>query len=305
MLNLIALLVSMTVVFASTPPSSAPIIATKDATSITHLPDALQRDITTWRDRLTAAKCLKVVSETDETWTNLYDLDAKGVPKVIHHERFVVHSWMTPDSIWTVLFPYDGDHADVSHPVLQLYWNATTKVARERAWSGEKSSYQVRRFENNEPFGPASFDFNSRGCIYASAAQSWLVGPPELSGRTISVQSIALMREPNLAIVPPDATQEGVWLDVFSDTWQRNEETTPNKLYRRHDFMLLARNDVSQPEVREWRTIVLTDSSAGGRRPQQITGVRRFAFTFFDSAPAELKSATESFAADVDRAVGK
>ncbi len=289
--------------FQPPPDAASPTAAANDST-IAHLPDGIQHDILAWRRRLTDAKCLKVVCETEQTWGNMDDLDETGTPRIAFREQYVVHGWMTPDSLWAVIFGRKGGVVDESTPLFQEYWDASTSTAWERVLVPETSLYKVRRYECKDFAGPESPDFSSGGCIFITAMNSWLAGPSDLSQRVITVRSIALLRSPNLAIVPPDLTQPGVWLDVFSDTLVRNEPSnTPGVLYRRHDFMLLARNAASQPEVREWRTIALVDSKTGGKHPQQIVGIGRFEYTFFDSPPPELKAATQNFVREVDRAV--
>jgi|GEM_PF-2401642 len=69
--------------------------------------------------------------------------------------------------------------------------------------------------------------------------------------------------------------------------------------------MLLVRNAAGEPELREWRTVALTDPSGGGRKPQQITGIRRMTYAFYDRVPDELRAVTETFVGDVDRAVAR
>jgi hypothetical protein len=272
-----------------------------DESSISHLPEVLQRDIASWRERLAAAKCLKVVLETDETWANLHELDASGNPRIVHREQFSVQSLMMPGSLWIVVYPFKDGSVDTKRPVFQAYWNAAAMTVWERVWDEQAASERTHKYDCDEEYGPTNISFGARGCIFASATQSWLSGPKELQNRS-SVESIALYRRPNLAMVPPDPTQPGVWLDVFWDTVKRNEDTAPNSLYRRHDFMLLARDDAGLPEVREWRTLVLTDQKNGGKSPQQITGIRRFTYTFLDAEPAESKAAREAFVEDVERA---
>lgn len=286
------------------PPSAAP-ASEPDPATLAHLPLAIQHDIQAWRERLQHAACIKVVCNTDESWVNEHDLDESGSPRLVARERFSIHSWMTPDSSWVVIFPYKDDAPDTSRTLFQQYWNARDAKAWERVWDDASGSYTVDQFPSTEPGGPASPHVASRGCIYASAAQSWLAGPFPLSERSITVSSIAFLRHTNLAVVPPDPSLPGVWLDVFRDAIVRNEEKDPKLLYRRNDFMLLARNEQGLPELREWRTIVTSDESSGGLKPQRITGIRRFSYTFYDQPPPELKAATDSFVADINRATRK
>src|SRR5690606_38303078 len=100
-----------------------------DESSLAHLPDSVRHDIEAWRRRLLQARCLKVVCETEETWANLHELEEDGSPRVVLRERFAVHAWMTPDSVWAVIFPYQGDTVDMSRPVFQQYWSAQRGMA--------------------------------------------------------------------------------------------------------------------------------------------------------------------------------
>jgi hypothetical protein len=67
--------------------------------------------------------------------------------------------------------------------------------------------------------------------------------------------------------------------------------------------MLLARNEKGEPEVREWRTLVLSDETDGGKKPTEITGTRRFQFDFYDQATPELEATVRAFVADVEAGV--
>lgn len=296
--GLIAGVVLSTVSFA--PPGAA---GSADAASCAHLPEVVQRDIAAWRGRLAGAKCIEVVCETDETWANLHKLDAAGSATVVLRERWSSRSWMTPGAVWLTVHGYEGDA--VGRLVYQQYWSVESKQVWERKWDAEKGAYRVGRYPCEAPFGPVDVDFGSRGCIFASSIESWVAGGRELSERTTSVASIALMRRPNLAMVPADPGQEGVWLDVFNEDFERDEDRAAESLYRRNDMMLLARNTKGEPEVREWRTIVLTDETEGGKKPQQITGVRRFEYGFHDEQPPEVKAEIEAFVAEVDGGVGR
>jgi hypothetical protein len=272
---------------------------TMDDSGLSHLPDVIRRDIESWRERLASASCLKVVCETDETWANLYELDERGQPKVIAHERYQIHSWMTPDLVWMVVFQYDDGVVDTSSPYYQLLWKKETGSVWERTWLPDEQIYHIRKYQCENPLGPGDSLMVSRGCIHSTVMRSWLAGGRDLS----ACRSIALMREPNIAIVPPDPSQRGVWLDVFEKSFLRDESEDENELYRRHDFMLLARNEQGEPEVREWRTIVLTDPTHGGKRPHEIRAVRRFSYSFYNAPPQELSDATRAFAQEIEDAL--
>ncbi len=267
---------------------------------VSHLPDVIARDIEAWRDRLETAVCLKVVFDAKETWTKLHERDAEGRPVTAHQEHYQVHSWMTPEMVWMVIFQYDGDVVDLTTPRFQMLWKKQDATVWERAWLEEEHMYRARRRDCSTPFGPEQGGYPSRGCIYATGMTSWLAGGQDLSSRSITVASVGLLRSPNIAIVPPDPSRDGVWLDVFSDTLVRDLFPDDDRdLYRRNDLMLLARNDAGEPEVREWRTNVLTDPEFDGKQPQQITAIRRMTYTFHPSAPAELLERVAAFIEEV------
>lgn len=272
---------------------------TTDDSGLSHLPDVIRRDIESWRERLASASCLKVEFETDETWANLYELDEHGDPKVVLRERFQVHSWMTRDLVWMVVFRIIDDVPDTTSPYSQLLWRKDVGSVWERTWLPDDQIYHIRKYQCQRPFGPGDSAMVAQGCLHGSGTQSWLAGGRDLS----ACRSIALMRKPNIAIVPPDPSQRGVWLDVFKDSFVRDESEDENELYRRHDFMLLARNEQGEPEVREWRTIVLTDPTHGGKRPHEIRAVRRFSYSFYNAPPQELSDATRAFAQEIEDAL--
>jgi hypothetical protein len=278
---------------------------TPDEPSIAHLPEVLRQDITAWRNRLQSAKCLKVVIESDEKWVRLDQLDAEGSGKLVQRERFCIHSWMMTDSLWVVVFPFKDGVADMAHPVLQEYWNASERVVWERVWKPSDEAYHVRRYKWNEKSEPPDAHIAAKGCIYASGTESWLMGDADLSKRMLGVASVALFRAPNLSIVPPDDEEPGVWLDIIKDAPERDIEPKPEYLYRRTDCMLLARNAVGEAEVREWRTIVMTDPKAAGQKPQAITAIQRFTYQFCDAPPTELEATIQTFKHDVDQATGE
>ncbi|HHN77252.1 MAG TPA: hypothetical protein ENK11_01065 [Phycisphaerales bacterium] len=64
----------------------------------------------------------------------------------------------------------------------------------------------------------------------------------------------------------------------------------------------MSRNAAGEPEAREWRTIVMTDPSSGGKTPTEITGIRTFKYRFFEHPPELLIRSTEAFRADFDAA---
>jgi len=247
-----------------------------------------------------------VVCDAEETWTKLYELDAEGRPVTAHQERYQIHSWMTPDMVWMVIFQYDGDVVDATVPRFQMLWRKGDATVWERTWLANEHVYRAHKRDCSTPFGPEQGGYPSRGCIYATGMTSWLAGGRDLSQRDITVASVGLLRSPNIAIVPPDPSRDGVWLDVFSDALVRDLLPDNDRdLYRRNDLMLLARNDAGEPEVREWRTNVLTDPAFDGKQPQQITAIRRLQYKFHRSVPTELLECTAAFIEEIDRAVVK
>lgn len=266
---------------------------------IAHLPQAVQDEIVAWRERLRTAKCLKVVCETEETWRDMYRLDGTGSPIVVVRERYQIHSWMTPDLLWMVIFPYAGETADTSTPHYQLLWRKSAGTVWERVWDPNAQVYRANRYKAPGEFGAENGSLYSRGCIYATVMQSWLSGGVDLADYP-PAREIALFRNPNIAVVPPDPAAPGLWLDVFQGELTRDRESDPAELYRRNDFMLLACDDKEQPELREWRTIALADRQHGGAEAQEITAKRSLSYQFFDRVPETLRLATEAFEKSVD-----
>jgi hypothetical protein len=271
-----------------------------EGSSIDHLPEQIQEGILAWRARLQEAKVLKVTTETNQTWVRLHALQPDGSPTLRLRERFHIHSWMTPDSVWAVIFGYKGDVPDTEKPIFQMYWNGKERTVWERTWIEKKQAYRVRKYPCDEPVGPGEpgFGDQTNGCIFATTLNTKLAGEGKPQDPTLTIR-----RHPNLAMVPPDPKQAGIWLDVFQESVPRNQIPKPGRLYRRQDFMLLARNEKGEPEVREWRTLVLTDETDGGKKPTEITGTRRFQFDFYDQAPPEVGATVRAFVADVEAGV--
>jgi hypothetical protein len=273
---------------------------------LSHLPEAIGLDIADWRSRLEQAPCVKVVSDTDQIWERMGELDAAGRPVVARRERFRTHAWMTPDLLWMVVFAYKDGEADTSTPYTQVLWDRETGVIRERYWFPQYGAYRVRRYEEANPYGPVDANVaDCNGCIFATVMCSWLAGGETLEDRARSVQIMGLALHPNLSIVPPDPDAAGIWLDILREDLVRDGRSDPDRMYRRNDFALLSRDALGRPEVSQWRTIVMTDQSAGGRRPTQITGIRSFEYTFFDATPSALLDRTASFIADVDALIAQ
>ncbi|CAN5816966.1 hypothetical protein BH11PLA1_BH11PLA1_17390 [soil metagenome] len=271
--------------------------------SIAHLPAVLQRDITAWRARLADAKCIMVTMRTDESWVALDELDGQGTPKVRHRERFEVVSWMTPGSVWMRIYAVGDGETERTRPAAEMYFSAADKKVWQRYGTVPEGKTACAVEACVDEAGPENFQMASKGCIFATGTQSLLSGAARLSERA-STKSLGLFREPELAMVPPDA-QSGVWLDVFRREMVRNESKKSDTLYRRRDLMLLARNAAAEPEVREWRTVVVGDQKAGGKQAQMITGIRRFEYEFVEALPAGVETAQQEFMESVERAVAR
>ena len=267
---------------------------------VAHLPDLVQQDILAWQQRLMEARCLKIVCDTDQTWVNLHEIDDAGQPVMVLRERFRVHSWMTPEMSFLVVYPYEGDEPATRTPHLELLWLKAEGRVWERQWMPDHQVHRVRTYPTPARFGPENSDFYSRGCLHGALMESWLAGGSELSERAETVHSVALMRSPNLAAVPPEPAARGVWLDVFKSDIVRDEDAGP-EVYRRRDFMLLTRDSENRPCVGAWRTQAVTDRKGGGRTPQQITATNRFEYVFHDEAPVELLKAVAAFRGTVER----
>lgn len=268
---------------------------------VAHLPEQIGNDILRWYDRLCAAKCIKITMDTDETWTNLWDLDERGVPRLVLRERFHMIAWMTPDMTWLVIYPYAGDAPDTTDPHVQLLWIREEGSAWERVWMPKKEMYRARKYECREPYGPVDCDFYTRGCLHGSVLESWFAPGIETLAQSHPIHTKGFFRSPNLAQVPPDPGAAGVWLDVFNEVTPRDEEPEPESFYRRQDFMLLARDAKGEPELREWRTRVVTDPRWGGMEPQEILAIRWHAYDFYLEVPAALHAATREFRAQIER----
>lgn len=268
---------------------------------VAHLPEQIGNDILRWYDRLCAAKCIKITMDTDETWTNLWDLDERGVPRLVLRERFHMIAWMTPDMTWLVIYPYAGDAPDTTDPHVQLLWIREEGSAWERVWMPKKEMYRARKYECREPYGPVDCDFYTRGCLHGAVLQSWIARGIGTLAPTHPIHTNGMLRRPNLAQVPPGSTNGGVWLDVFKEVVPRNEEAGQGTFYRRQDFMLLARNELGEPELREWQTRVVTDDRAGGMKPQEILARGGYGYEFASVVPSELIDAARAFRAQIER----
>ncbi|MCA9278408.1 MAG: hypothetical protein H6815_07090 [Phycisphaeraceae bacterium] len=267
--------------------------------ALAHLPEVIQHDIAAWRDRLEHAQCIKVTLELEETWRNLHELDDDGSPRLVRRERFRVESWMTKDVVWMMIYPYEkrmGIERVGFGPHYEQLWRADTSTVWVRTWNPDTEKYDSARFTTESSVGPDDADFYSHGCIFASGMQSWIAG----DGPMVENPTMTLQRSPNIAIVPPEPYRPGVWLDVIQPEHTRDMYPESSELYRRHDFMLLARNEDHQPEVREWRTIVLTDEHSDGKTPQEITGIRRFEYEFLDRMPGTVLEDASAFAGAID-----
>jgi len=286
----------------SPPDPDQPRLADERA-ALNHLPESVVDGIIGWRERIRSAACIKVVFDIDQTWSRLDRLDETGTPEIARRERLQVHSWMTPDMVWMVAYPYQGDAADSSHPSLQLLWNADSGIVRERMWLPDEKRYLAKRSVSQYPYGADDAEIAGLlTCAYATGFDSWLVGLA--NAREASEQgplrTIGFYRSPHLAIIPPTPEADGVWLDVFKASMERDTDPSAEELYRRNDLMLLGRSEQGEPELREWRTIVLTDSAHGGRTPQRIVSTTRFEYRFYESPPEQLLTTVRAFQTRID-----
>ncbi|MBX3364830.1 MAG: hypothetical protein KF866_08710 [Phycisphaeraceae bacterium] len=262
--------------------------------SVAHLPDVLQQDILAWRNRLTEATCLRITCDAEQIWRTLYELDERGEPVVVHRERYQIHSWMTSEINWLVIYPYVDNRPALSVPLLQHLWMKSEGRVWERRWIADRQQFVTRSYVCHDPLGPEEIQFDAKGCLHGVVVQSWLAGGRSLQDRSEIVHSIALMREPNIAMVSPDPRMHGVWLDVFKASVPRDEDPGP-EMYRRQDFMLLARDEEHGPIVRVWRTHVVLDRYADGRQPQEIIASNTFAYDFQSAVPNELHITLQEF----------
>lgn len=285
-------------VFGASPPARA-------QTNVDHLPEAIRGEVLAWRARLDSAGALKVVCDTDQTWQWFYQLETCGRPHLRRHEQFQAHSWMTAEGLWFTVFPVVDGVVNLELPLSQLYWDLETRTVRERYWDEQAEVFRARRYvETAYDFGPGDARVaGCKGCIYATIMNSWLVIDPSTGKGSGSREAIALNRMPDLAVIPPETGEPGIWFDVFKELPERDREPSESDLYRRNDLIRLERNAAGEPEVREWRTIVMTDPERGGQEPAQIIGSRRFGYEFHESLPEAIALGIKAFVHDIDRAV--
>lgn len=278
--------------------------ATTIPDDLQHLPVPVAENIAQWRHFLEHAKCLKVTVDAEQTWVSMHELDETGSPRLLRHERFEIHSWMTPDLLWlTIYFSDDGSPPDTSRPATQLLWRADSGMVWERVWQPSTQRYTARKYRSDEPTGPLDATvIGNESCIYATTARTWLGTTSPLAARPTG-DTVGIYRSPNLSIVPPVPDAPGVWLDVFDDRLVRDQDDDPEELYRRDDFMRIAADDKGLPVLAEWRTIVMSDSVHGGTTPQQIVGVRRFEYQCFDLPPTELMSVISQHQALIEKSI--
>lgn len=276
---------------------------------LAHLPLAAEKEILAWRARLDAVACLKVIMDTDDTWVNLNKIDGNGSPVLEMRERFQVHSWMLPNELWAVIYPYTGDKADTSSPIYQVYWSAERSMVWERRWSEASKSYDVYRVGvQPTSAGPEWPHFEAKGCVFSTALESLVaIRSMRQSGKRKSdsgVYSGFFVSSASLPVIPPDPDRAGFWLDVGNESIVRDSEPDdPERMHRRSDCLLLARNSGGQAELREWRTIITADSKGNGQLAYRVVWIRRFQYEFHDQVPDQLASVTSSFVSDVDKGV--
>ncbi|MCC6971554.1 MAG: hypothetical protein IT434_15185 [Phycisphaerales bacterium] len=277
---------------------------------LAHLPLAAEKEILAWRARLDAVGCLKVITNLDDAWFDLNMIDSTGSPSLQMRERFQIHTWMMPDRLWAVIYPYKNEQPDTTFPIYQVYWSAEKQMVWERTWSSTNKSYDVFRTKvDASANGPEREHFEARDCNFAVGTHNILTDRDRLkSGVRLDpsnqYSTMALARSPNTPIVPPDPSEAGYWFDVFSDTVERDSEPNdPERLHRRSDCMLLTRDADGLPELREWRTIITADRKGNGRLAFRVVWTNRFEYEFHAHPPEELAGVTASFVRDVDKGV--
>jgi hypothetical protein len=284
-------------VFGASPPARA-------QTNVDHLPEAIRGEVLAWRARLDSARALKVVSDTDQTWQRFYQLEADGRPHLGRREQFQAHSWMTAEGLWFTVFPVVDGKVNLELPRSQIYWDLETRIVRERYWDEQAEVFRAHRYvETDYEFGPGDARVaGCKGCIDATILNSWLVIDPAAGKGSGSREAVALNRTPDLAVIPPESGEPGIWFDVFKELPERDREPSESDLYRRNDLVLLSRNAAEEPEVREWGTIVMTDPERGGQEPAQIIGSRRFRYEFHEDLPEAIGLGIRAFIHEIDLA---
>ncbi len=309
MLSLLGSIALFSGVATSSDPSLSAAVESPRDPGLAHLPLAAEKEILAWRARLDKVGCLKVVTSLNDTWFDLNKIDQTGSPVQVSRQRLEIHAWMMPDGLWTVIYPYKNEHPDTTFPIYQVYWSAEKQTVWERTWSDAGKNYQVYRTKVFPPAnGPAQEHFEAQDCNFAVGTHSILADRDQLKSgvkldESNQYSTMALARRPNTPIIPADPSVSGYWFDVFEDTVGRDSEPSPERLYRRSDCMLLARDASGQPELREWRTTITADGKGDGQFAYRVVWSNRFHYEFNDRVPDELASVTASFVRDVDAGV--
>lgn len=204
--------------------------------------------------------------------------------------------------LWMVVYAYKNGRIDTATPQTMLLWERETGLVRERYWDPDTSSLVDTQYIEERSEGPSFPNvLTSEGCAYGTVCSSWLVGGPSLEDRCTTVHSVALMRSPNLAVYPPQSSLDGVWLDVFKDNIVRDAHPgNPDRLYRRHDQMLLSRNDDGSPEVSRWLSVAMMDRDNDGKTPTLTRVSRSLSYTLCSELPREVTEQIEEFKTEAD-----
>jgi hypothetical protein len=245
--------------------------------------------IESWRSTLASARCLKVVEDAVRITTT----DAAPGQAAEHSiTRVEGHAWMTPDSLWLVIYPSRPRDAaagpsadpqartiDRSRPDVQLLWRNGRVL--ERIWDPAQDAYRVRAYPCTDSSGPGDFDYGEN-CSLGDISESWLA-----PGSSI-IKSIGLEYNPEERLTPPRASSpsEGTWITLGIDQVQMDPSKS-KMLYSRIDDVLLDATN----QVREWHSRVTTTNPVPGR----ITARRSYTFQFLAGKPAALDRAMDDF----------
>ncbi|MCC6228276.1 MAG: hypothetical protein IT432_03510 [Phycisphaerales bacterium] len=299
---------SRTIVEPPAQPSAA--VESPRDPGLAHLPLAAEKEILAWRARLDKVACLKIVTDLDDTWSDLNKIDQSGSPARVSRQRLQLHSWMMADRLWAVIYPYKDEQPDTTFPIYQVYWSAERSMVWERRWSEPNQSFDVFRVEvDSTSAGPEWPHFDAQGCAFSTGLESLVaIRSMCLSGRRKTESGLYSgfsVRNASLPLIPPNPDCAGYWLDFGNEETivRDTEPDDPERMHRRSDCMLLARTQGGQPELREWRTIITADSKGNGQLAYRVVWIRRFQYEFHDRMPDHLAAVMSSFVGDVDKAV--
>lgn len=272
-----------------TPPPSKEVSAPRPADSDrAPLDPSLLPRIEAWRQRVTSAKCIKIVEDAERHMHRDAITDSRGVIADPAHDsvtRVEGHSWMLPDALWLVIYPSrpasEGSKEraiDRTRPDVQLLWRHGDVF--ERVWDKELNAYRVRTYPCPSTAGPGDFDYGEN-CSLGDISESWLA-----PGSAI-VKSITLQYTPEIRLTPPAPPAPGeTWITLGIDQCSANA-TTGKVDYSRIDDVLFTQGG----DVKEWHTRVVNNKNGEGN----VTARRRYTFEFLDRPPEALLRAMDDF----------